>query len=261
MSNFLKKILEYKRREVMAAKAVIPADTLRGMAGEVTRPVISMSRALRQSPTGIIAECKRRSPSKGDIHPAAEAADIVSGYEQAGAAACSVLTDTPFFGGALTDLAVARSVAAIPLLRKDFIIDEYQLYQARIYGADAVLLIASALDADTVARLTDKAHSLGLETLLELHSADEASMVTPSTDMVGVNNRNLSTFVTDTAISEKMARILPDGPVKVAESGLNDMSDIRRLQAMGYDGFLIGERFMKTPDPGLTLKNFIDGTI
>ncbi|MCM1518011.1 MAG: indole-3-glycerol phosphate synthase TrpC [Pseudoflavonifractor sp.] len=261
MSNFLKKILEYKRREVEASKAVIPAETLRGMAREVTRPAISMSRALAQSPTGIIAECKRRSPSKGDIHPAAEAGEIVRGYERAGATACSVLTDTPFFGGALTDLAVARSTVAIPLLRKDFIIDDYQLCQARIYGADAVLLIASALDADTIAHLTDKAHELGLETLLELHSPDEVAKIAPATDMVGVNNRNLSTFATDTVVAERMARMLPDTVVRIAESGLNDMADVRRLQAMGYNGFLIGERFMKTPDPGLTLKNFIDGTI
>lgn len=261
MNNVLDHIIANKRREVEATMAFVAPAVMREMAEAVNRRPVSMSRALAASPTGIIAECKRRSPSRGEIHPVADVARVVGGYERGGATACSVLTDTPYFGGALSDLAVARATVALPLLRKDFIIDEYQIRQACVYGADAILLIASALTREEIARFIAEAHRLGLETLLELHAMDELQKFVPETDMVGVNNRNLSTFVTDTAISAEMARRLPEATVKVAESGLRTIDDVKALRELGYRGFLIGETFMKTADPGETLKNFINGTV
>lgn len=261
MNNVLDRIIADKRREVAATKALVTPGVMREMAEAVIVPTVSMSGALAASPAGIIAECKRRSPSKGEIHPLADVAKVVGGYERGGASACSVLTDTPYFGGALSDLAIARATVALPLLRKDFIVDEYQIHQARVYGADAILLIASALTREEIARFIAEAHRLGLETLLELHAMEELQKFVPDTDMVGVNNRNLSTFVTDTAISAEMARLLPAGTVKVAESGLRTMEDVEALRELGYRGFLIGETFMKTADPGETLKNFINGTV
>lgn len=259
MNNILSSIVANKRREVDALSRLVPADTLRRQALAVTRPTLSLSQALRNSPTGIIAECKRRSPSKGEIHPMADVATIVGGYRDNGAAACSILTDTPYFGGALSDLAVARTSVDLPLLRKDFIVSPYQLYQARLYGADAVLLIAAVLSRDEIAALTDEAHLLGLEALLELHSPDELSSYIPQVDIVGVNNRDLSSFVTSTDVAIRMAELLPDEALKIAESGIRSLADVERLRAAGYQGFLIGETFMKTADPGRALKDFING--
>ncbi len=208
----------------------------------------SMSRALTQSPTGIIAEFKRRSPSKGDIHPMAMVSEVIPSYTRAGASACSILTDTPYFGGALTDLAVARTLTDIPLLRKDFIISEFQIAEAAGHGADAILLIAAALSLDEITRLTDYAHSMNLEVLIELHSAEE---------MAGINNRNLSTFHTDPGLSLTLARMLPDNVVKIAESGLTSIDEVNRLRDAGYRGFLIGETFMRHTDPGRALSDFL----
>lgn len=260
MATILDKIIDNKKREVEAEMRLGDVDTLAAKAATLS-PAPSMSAALRQSDTGIIAEFKRRSPSKGDIHPSAMVRDIVPAYESAGASACSVLTDTPFFGGALTDLAVAASLARIPLLRKDFIVSEFQIAQARVYGASAILLIASALSADEISRFTATAHGLGLEVLLELHSMQELDKVNTDADMIGVNNRNLATFETDPALSLKVARELPSDMVKVAESGLTDMTEVRRLRNVGYRGFLIGERFMKHDNPGEALRQFLHGDV
>ncbi|MFG6390965.1 MAG: indole-3-glycerol phosphate synthase TrpC [Candidatus Amulumruptor sp.] len=257
MANILDQIVDNKRREVAAE--IARAGGLPTIARTPLPP--SMKTALLQSPTGIIAEFKRRSPSKGEIHPKAMVCDIVPGYEQAGAAACSVLTDTPYFGGALADLAVASSLVTMPLLRKDFTISEYQIAQARIYGASAILLIAAVLTADEMQRFTDYAHSLGLEVLVEVHNAAELDKLPDGADMVGVNNRDLTTFRTDPALSLHIASILPDKVVKVAESGLTSMDEVRRLRDAGYRGFLIGETFMRHDNPADALKRFIDGTL
>lgn len=257
MANILDQIVDNKRREVAAEMALaggIPTT------GHTPLPP-SMKTALLQSPTGIIAEFKRRSPSKGEIHPKAMVCDIVPGYEQAGAAACSVLTDTPYFGGALADLAVASSLVTMPLLRKDFTISEYQIAQARIYGASAILLIAAVLTADEMQRFTDYAHTLGLEVLVEIHNASELDKLPDGADMVGVNNRDLTTFRTDPALSLHIASRLPDQVVKVAESGLTSMDEVRRLRDAGYRGFLIGETFMRHDNPADALKRFINGTL
>ncbi len=189
MTTILDRILATKRREVEAKTSLL------GHTAEVTtnHTPISLSRTLVQSPSGIIAEFKRRSPSKGEIHPLALPGEIVPAYEAAGAAACSVLTDTVYFGGSLNDLAVAREAASLPLLRKDFIVSEYQIDEARSYGADAILLIAAALTAKEIRRFTLHAHSLGLEVLFEIHNERELDKFCPEIDMVGVNNRDLAT--------------------------------------------------------------------
>lgn len=257
MGNILKAIIENKRREIAAMKHLIPTDRLRREAEASERVTMSMRQAILDSATGIIAEFKRRSPSRGEIHPNADVESIVTGYRDNGAAACSILTNTAFFGGSLCDLAVARNSVEIPLLRKDFIIDAYQLYQARIFGADAVLLIASILSREEIASLNDEAHRLGLETLLELHCEEEVGKVIEGVDMVGVNNRNLSSFVTELDTSNRMAAALPTEVVKVAESGLRSRMEVERLRVAGYNGFLIGETFMKEPDPGSALKRFL----
>ena len=252
MTDILRHIVDNKRREVEAmARHTVPATA-------PDRTHRSMSRALTQSPTGIIAEFKRRSPSKGDIHPMAMVSEVIPSYTRAGASACSVLTDTPYFGGALTDLAVARTLTDIPLLRKDFIVSEFQIAEAAGHGADAILLIAAALSLDEITRLTDYAHSMNLEVLLELHSAEEMARFYPAVDMVGINNRNLSTFHTDPGLSLTLARMLPDNVVKIAESGLTSIDEVNRLRDVGYRGFLIGETFMRHTDPGRALSDFLN---
>lgn len=254
MANILQQIVDNKRREV----EVMSRLTLGFNADSPRMKRRSMSKALTDSPIGIISEFKRRSPSKGDIHPMAMVNEIIPAYTRAGASACSVLTDTPYFGGALSDLAVARSLTDIPLLRKDFIVSEFQIREAAHYGADAILLIASALSSDEIACFTNCAHNLNLEVLLELHSANEMEKFHPEIDMVGVNNRNLSTFHTDPNLSMTLARELPDNIVKVAESGLTSMDEVRRLRDAGYRGFLIGETFMRHTNPGQALREFLN---
>ena len=182
-------------------------------------------------------------------------------YQDAGASACSVLTDTVYFGGSLNDLAVARSVANIPLLRKDFIVSTYQIDEARVYGADAILLIASALTRDEVEFFTRHAHDCGLEVLFEIHNEKEIEKFCPEIDMVGVNNRDLTTFVTDPDLSLRIVKQLPDNVVKVAESGLTSIDEVEQLHQVGYNGFLIGETFMKHDYPGDALSKFIEGTL
>lgn len=253
MSSILDKIIANKRREVEATNRLLGD----AVASPTVRPTVSMRRALFDSPTGIIAEFKRRSPSKGEIHPLALVNEVVPAYEEAGASACSVLTDTVYFGGALTDLANARAVSSLPLLRKDFIISRRQIAEARAYGADAVLLIAAALSAEEIEDYTRYAHSLDLEVLFEIHNARELDKYCPEVDMVGVNNRDLTTFVTDPMLSERVARELPPDVVKVAESGLTSIDEVEQLRASGFSGFLIGETFMRHARPGEALRRFI----
>lgn len=258
MATILDKIVDNKRMEV-ESKSKCDFDSIISLCESSKHPVISISSGITKSDTGIIAEFKRRSPSKGDIHATASVEEVVAGYETSGAAACSILTDTVFFGGALTDLCVARQTVGLPLLRKDFIVSEYQIYEARAYGANAILLIAAMLSFDEIIRFTRIAHSLNLEVLLELHSREELDKFNPEVDMVGINNRNLATFATDPGLSLTMAKELPADTIKVAESGLTSMDEIRRLRDVGYMGFLIGETFMKNENPGEALKQFIHG--
>jgi indole-3-glycerol phosphate synthase len=264
MENILQKIVANKRKEVEQQKKAVNLQTLLSMGSErMEHPTCSMRAALAQSPTGIIAEFKRKSPSKGWLFPQAGVEDIVPAYEQRGAAACSILTDGDFFGGSLRDLQTARNRVNIPLLRKDFILDEYQLFQARVMGADAILLIAAALTKADCAALAATAHSLHLEVLLEIHNEEELSYLNPDMDMLGVNNRNLNSFHTDTETSFRLAEylreMLPEdhAPLLVSESGLSDAAVVKRLRQSGFRGFLIGETFMKSPHPGEALAGFI----
>ncbi len=255
MDSILQKIVDNKRREVEACRRAGVYDRL-VIPG---RTPLSFRQALIDSPTGIIAEFKRRSPSKGEINQTADVATVVNGYSVNGAACCSILTDTPFFGGALTDLAVARmTVPDTPLIRKEFIIDGDQIREAAAIGADAVLLIASVLDAREMAEFTAIAHDLGLEVLCELHNIGELDKLPADADMVGINNRNLATFDTDIARSSQIAAMLPSAMVKVAESGIRSMEEVTRLRREGYTGFLIGETFMRHSQPAEALKNFVN---
>lgn len=256
MNDILSEIIANKRFEVDLQKQAISIGQLReGIEG--IPPSRSMKRALASSDSGIIAEFKRRSPSKGWIKQEACPEEIVPSYVEAGASALSILTDEKFFGGNLKDIRTARPLVNIPILRKDFIIDEYQLYQAKIVGADAVLLIAAALEQEKCLELAEKAHKLGLEVLLEIHSAEELPYINKDIDMIGINNRNLGTFFTDVENSFRLAGQLPKDAVLVSESGISDPKVVKRLRAAGFKGFLIGETFMKTPQPGETLKNFL----
>lgn len=256
MEDVLKKIVAHKRLEVEREKKRIT------MCEVVPRRAISMRGSLEQSTSGIIAEFKRRSPSKGWINESADVSEIVSGYRLAGAAACSVLTDSQFFGGSLDDLIAARAAVgeSLPLLRKEFIIDTYQIFQAQTAMADAVLLIAACLSISQCAELAVAAHEIGLEVLLEIHSEDELSYLNPNIDMLGVNNRNLGTFHTDINNSFGLANALKsveNAPLLISESGIKDAEEIRRLRDVGFRGFLIGETFMKCADPSVELSNLI----
>ena len=252
------------------------------LAGERKR---SLRAALLASPSGIIAEFKRKSPSKGWIHADAVPEEVVPAYAKAGAAALSVLTDEQYFGGSLDFIRRVRPLVDIPILRKDFIIDPRQLADARGAGADAVLLIAACLTREACAALTAEAHRLGLEVLLEIHSPEELDYITPEVDVVGVNNRHLGTFVTDVQTSFEMAPLCASalwraeqelvfrqtcpknnscppageatGPVLVSESGISDPATVRALREAGFRGFLMGENFMKQSDPGAALAEFL----
>ena len=267
MKDILSEIIAHKKVEIASQKDAVSLQHLRGQAAivlhEGTTPCRSMKSALAASATGIIAEFKRRSPSKGWINESARSEEIPVAYEAGGASALSILTDERFFGGSLRDIRTARPLVNIPILRKDFIIDEYQLLQARIVGADAVLLIAACLTPEQCNDLTLLAHELGLEVLLEIHSPSELSYINKEIDIVGVNNRNLGSFTTDVENSFRIAGQLREAtngtefPLLVSESGISSPATLHNLRAAGFHGFLIGETFMKTASPGDALKEFI----
>ncbi len=260
MQDVLLKIIDHKREELKSYP--FPVD-LEAMAKAVERPTISMVGSIRskRGKGGIIAEFKRRSPSKGWINEGANPLDIVAGYSAAGAAACSVLTNEEFFGGSVEHLRAARTVAgSMPLLRKEFIVDPRQIYEARVAGADAVLLIAACLSVEECRELARVAHSVDLEVLLEIHSEAELSHLNDFVDMLGVNNRNLGTFVTDIQNSFRLAeRMREEGRdvVLVSESGIEQSETIKELRGVGFGGFLIGETFMKTTAPAERLSQLI----
>ena len=221
----------------------------------------SLREALLQSETGIIAEFKRRSPSKGWIKEEGRADVIPLAYQQNGAAALSILTDEHYFGGSDDFIRMARqSGVTLPILYKNFVIDEAQLYAAALCGASAVLLIAACLTKAQCKSLMDKAHGLCLEVLLEMHAEHELEYAELQPDLCGINNRNLGSFVTDAENSFRLAELLPKDAVKVSESGISDPATVRALRSAGFRGFLIGENFMKTPDPGQALREFISAT-
>ncbi len=263
--DILETIIANKRLEVVRQKEAVPLELLLNFGSKrLSCKTVSMRQALERSQSGIIAEFKRRSPSKGWLHPNAKVKDVVPAYEKGGASACSILTDGDFFGGSFTDLQHARPLVKLPLLRKDFIIDEYQLYQARVMGADAILLIAASLTKEECKRLASIAHQLELEVLLEVHSEEELSRLNENVDMLGVNNRHLGTFHTDVENSfrliERMKSEAGEGreaPLFISESGISAPEVVKRLRNAGFRGFLMGEFFMKTENPGEALEQFI----
>jgi indole-3-glycerol phosphate synthase len=256
--HILDTICRSKRLEIARQKETAPLSDLKNSLKHQTRPKVSFKQALTASETGIIAEFKRKSPSKGWIHPDADVTRIVRSYEDAGAAAISCLTDEPFFGGNYTDFENARkTIERIPLLRKDFILDEYQLYQSKLMGADVVLLIAACLSAEEIFRFTAIAHELDMEVLLEIHEEPELAAICPDADVIGINNRSLKTFVTDIRRTMDLASRIPERFLKISESGLSRPETVIELRQAGFRGFLMGENFMKTSDPGESLREFI----
>lgn len=250
-------IIEAKREEVQQQKMAVPLSRLQQSA-HFHRPVISLQASLLNGTnTGIIAEYKRKSPSKGIINGQADVREVVQQYQQGGAAAISVLTDEHFFGGTLTHLVQAREVLTLPLLRKEFVIDEYQIYEAKAYGADVILLIAACLSPAQVQDLAGCARSMGLEVLLELHGSDELTHVCEDVTVVGVNNRNLKDFKVDLAHSMVLAKQITK--TKIAESGIDSPQTVQQLREAGFQGFLMGERFMRELDPGAAFIQFGEG--
>lgn len=255
--TILETITAYKHKEVAAKKNAFPISLLE-QAPLFDRTPNSLATALRNSHTGIIAEHKRRSPSKSLINASSEVQDVASGYETAGVSGMSVLTDTKFFGGSLDDLLVARDAVKFPLLRKEFIVDPYQIFEAKAYGADAILLIAACLSNYQLKEFSEIAKQLSLDVLLEVHSKEELDRsLLLSVDMLGVNNRNLKTFEVSIEMSKTLAVDIPNDFVKVSESGISSVETIKELKPYGFQGFLIGENFMKTTHPGKSASEFI----
>lgn len=256
--NILDKIVIDKRKEVDLKKGLIPTKQLEESV-LFDRETVSLSKALRHSTSGIIAEHKRRSPSKSVINQNLNVQDVATGYQNAGVCGMSVLTDGKYFGGALDDLLLARASCNLPLLRKEFIIDEYQILEAKAHGADVILLIAAILSREEIKQFSEFAKRLHLDVLLEVHNEEELhKSVMPSLDMLGVNNRNLKTFDVSLDISKSLSALIPNDFVKVSESGISNIEAIKELQPYGYQGFLIGENFMKTDNPGLSATAFIN---
>ncbi|MDR1762134.1 MAG: indole-3-glycerol phosphate synthase TrpC [Bacteroidales bacterium] len=254
--TILDKIIAEKKIEVAERKQLLSISDLEKTAA-FNRKCLSLKQSLLQSTSGIIAEFKRKSPSKGWIHANADVKTITSEYSQNGASGISILTDFPYFGGTPDDLISARANIACPVLRKDFIIDEYQLFEAKSYGADVILLIAAALTIEECKNIAQKAQQLGLETLLEIHNAEELRYINEYITLVGVNNRNLKTFEVSTDISVELSQLIPDEFVKISESGISNVQTVRELQQIGYKGFLMGENFMKEENPAEALRRFI----
>ncbi len=258
--NILEKIVEHKRREVTSRKELYPVKLLEKSIYFET-PVVSLRKYLkRKDKVGIIAEIKRRSPSEGDINPYINVENLSIGYMQAGASALSVLTDKEFFGGTAEDLRTARKFNFCPILRKDFIVDEYQLVEAKSIGADAVLLIAAVLEPDNLLKLSQTAGTLGLEVLMEVHSGSELDThLNDHVHVVGVNNRNLEDFSVSIDTSLELASKIPVDAVKVSESGISSPESIVQLKAAGYDGFLVGTHFMRHAVPQQACAELIGG--
>lgn len=253
--NILEQIVAYKRKEVDQRKKEVDIKTLEDQRF-FSRKTFSLKQFIVNSTkTGIIAEYKRKSPSKGIINDRDSVESVTRMYSAYGASGISVLTDYNFFGGSLDDLVAARD-NEVPLLRKDFMIDEYQIIEAKAFGADVILLIAACLSPSEVKQLATSAKKLELEVLLELHDESELEHICGEVDLVGVNNRNLKNFEVDLEHSIRMAEKLGNGFTKIAESGINDVRNIRYLKQHGFNGFLIGEYFMKQQDPGKAFKEF-----
>ena len=253
--TILDTITAKKRMEVADAKKKISVEQL--MTSEFySRKTKSLKDSI-SSRSGIISEFKRKSPSKGIISTIENPLDVVKEYEKFGASGISILTDSDFFGGKLEDISTVRNEISIPILRKDFMIDEYQFYEAKAIGADVILLIAACLSPQQVDEFTDLAHQLNLEVLLEIHSEDELQHINKNVDLVGINNRNLKDFKVDLQHSVNLKNLLPKDKLSIAESGIYSKEDYIFLKEKGFDGFLMGEYFMRNGNPGATFSNFV----
>lgn len=256
--NILDKIVLRKKEEVAQAKSTTPISTLEASGYFSRTPYSFAASLLNPERTGIIAEFKRSSPSKGVINGQASVATVTKGYTAAGASALSVLTDQDFFGGSYADLAVARANNEIPVLRKDFIIDEYQIIESKSMGADIILLIAAILTPEQISSFAQQAKNLGLNVLLEVHNREELERsITGNIDAIGVNNRNLADFTVNIQNSFDLVNLIPDDVMKISESAISDPAIITELKQAGFNGFLIGENFMKTDDPAAAMQRFV----
>ena len=256
--TILDKIIAFKRQEVAQLSNNIPIKLLEN-SEFFQKDCISLKQQIKQKDkSGIIAEFKRQSPSKGIINENATVKETTKGYIEAGASGVSILTDTNFFGGKNEDVIAVRKLNLGPILRKDFTVSEYQIIEAKSIGADAILLIAAVLTKKEIKQFTTLAHQLGLEVLLEVHTQEELDKYIPEINLVGINNRNLKTFEVDFENSIRLAAQLPTGTVKIAESGISDYKNIIELKKHGFEGFLIGENFMKTTNPSMACKQFIE---
>jgi indole-3-glycerol phosphate synthase len=256
MKTILDEIVAQKRKEVKEKQQVTSIEDFRNSENFILPVISAKASILDESKSGIIAEFKRKSPSKGFINKDANVKDIVTGYETYGASVVSVLTDKEFFGGSFEDLQQAKEVLNIPILRKDFIVDEYQVYETKAIGADLMLLIAECLTKDEVYNLAKTAKEIGLEVLLELHSEDQLDKVNDFIDLIGINNRNLKTFEVDIEKSKQILKQLPQDLIKVAESGISDPKTVKELRKAGFQAFLIGENFMKNENPVEAFQEF-----
>lgn len=250
-----------RRQSVALAKERLTPKLLARRVAQLARTPASLAAVLRAGHgPRVIAEHKRASPSEGDYGCPATLPEVIAGYTAAGATGLSVLTESDRFGGSLRHLELARSQTTLPILRKDFIVDEYQLYEARLAGADAVLLIAAGLTLAEADRFCRTAHDLQLEVLLEIHGGDELDYLSVGPDVIGVNNRNLRTLAIDLETSRRLAFVLPADPPRISESGIRTAADAAEMLSLGYDGLLVGTQFMKTPDPGGALASFLRET-
>ncbi len=258
--NILDKIVLNKRVEIEAAKQAVSVNQLEGSEFFNQTPYSFREFLLASDRTGIIAEFKRKSPSKGIINDKVSVKEVTTAYAQAGASALSVLTDRDFFMGDKPDIIEARNANTIPVLRKDFMIDEYQVLEAKAWGADIILLIAAILTPAEIQTLASLAKSLGLNVLLEVHNLEELQRsINPNLDAIGVNNRNLADFTVSVDTSFQLANHIPDEFLKISESAISNTEVIKSLKQAGFSGFLIGENFMKEQDPGAAIKEFVKG--
>jgi len=257
MKTILDEIVAKKRIEIIEKQKTRSIEDFKQTENFIVPVLSAKASILDESKSGIIAEFKRKSPSKGFINKDANVKEIVSGYEKFGASVVSVLTDEDFFGGSFDDLKQAKEALNIPVLRKDFIVDEYQVYETKAIGADLMLLIAECLTKDEVLHLAKTAKEIGLEVLLELHSEDQLEKVNDYIDLIGINNRNLKTFEVDVEKSKQILKQLPKDLIKVAESGISNPETVKDLREAGFQAFLIGENFMKEDNPAFAFEKFV----
>ena len=256
--NILDRIIESKKAEVAVNKKKISVTQFQNYPGYARACNSLKENLLKENSSGIIAEFKQKSPSKGEINFSAKVEEVTKAYAEAGASCLSVLTDYEYFGGTLSNLTKARETNPdIPILRKDFMIDTYQIEEAKAHGADLILLIAACLSKEKALELAKKAKQLGMEVLMEIHNAEELGIVNDFVDIIGVNNRNLKTFEVNVETSAELSKLIPEKYVKISESGLVGVEEINYLKNHGFKGFLIGETFMKTDNPGEACRNLI----